>query len=98
MVEGHPDAAVDLYAILQHVHAVDAEVGLAGARVLARSVASALHMEGGRICDAMPDLDPGLHVGSTVLELLVRRQRSAEGVPVEHPLHGDLEGLFHSAD
>ena len=63
-----------------------------------RAVGLAERIEGGRIGDAMADLDPRLHVGRTVLQLLVRRQRSAEGVPVEHPLHGDLKGLFHRAD
>ena len=39
-----------------------------------------------------------VHVGVPVLERLVGRQRASEGVPVEGPLHGHVEGGLHDAD
>ena len=99
VLEGHPDAAVDLDAVLQQLGAVVADVRLGRARQLAGVGGSA----GGSAAVAasligMAGLEPGLHVGEPVLELLVGRQRPAERVPVERPLHGHVEGGLHGAD
>ena len=45
----------------------------------------------GRGVVAAARFQPHLHVGEAVLEGLVGRQRSPEGVPVERPLHGEVE-------
>ena len=46
----------------------------------------------------MAGLEPRLHVGEAVLELLVRRQRPSERVAVEGPLEGHVEGGLHGSD
>ena len=99
MVEGHADPAVHLHAVLQQARRRTRRGTPCPRSVYspARSLSSCT-WRGGSVGEAVPDLEPRLHVGEAVLELLVRRERPSERVAVERPVHRDLERLVHRAD
>ena len=87
---GDADAAVQLHAVLDELGEVVADVGLgradrAGGRVVL------LVVPGRDVGDRVTRFEPHLHVGEAVLDLLIRRQRPAEGVPVERPVEREVE-------
>ena len=51
-----------------------------------------------RVADRVARLEPRLHVGEAVLQLLVRRERPAERVALERPLDRHVERGLHRAD
>ena len=97
VLERQADPAVQLHAVLQQHRAVLPHVRH---RLLASSPASRATRQPRRrgIGDGVARFEPGLHVGEAMLQRLVRRERPAEGVPVERPLDRHLERTLHRAD
>ncbi len=98
VVPGHPDASVDLHAVLEDHRSVVTDVGLGHADQLGGVGRALVHRQGGRPGSGVGGLEPHLHVGEAVLEGLVRGQRSSEGVAVGGVLHGELEDPVDGTD
>ena len=80
------------------LRAVVADEGLGRTDQLAGVGRSGGHGRGGRVADGVRGLEPGLHVGEPVLELLVGGERSPERIAVERPLDGHVQRALHGAD
>ena len=78
VIERDPDAAMHLDAILHQLDPVDAHIRLAGADILSGPVRLVLYVTGGGVGDGVAGLQPCLHVGEAVFQLLVGGQRPAE--------------------
>ena len=98
VLEGEADAAVHLHAVLHELGAVLADVRLGRTEQLSGVGRARLAAAQARVADGVARLEPGHHVGEPVLQRLVRRQRSAEGVPVERPLDRHVEPGLHRPD
>ena len=98
VLEGHADATVHLHAVLHQLAAVVADEGLGHAEQLRRVGGAGSEGGGGGVAHGVTRLEPGLHVGEPVLELLVGGQGTTERVAVERPLDGHVEGRLHGPD
>ena len=93
------DAAVQLDAVLHHGRCALADIGLGDADGHRSRPASALATSATAARRGGPaGLQPDLQVGEAVLERLVGRQRTAEGVPVERPLNREVQHGVEDAD
>ena len=75
-----------------------ADEGLGRTGQLAGLGRSGGHRLGRHVADGVAGLEPGLHVGEPVLQLLVGGEGPSERVAVERPLDGHVQCELHGAD
>ncbi len=96
--ERHPDAAVDLDAVVGQLGAVLADERRRGGGGVGRDRIVGRDGQRRGVGDRVRRFEPRLHVGEAMLERLVRRQRTTERVAIEGPLDGHVERRLHRTD